>query len=196
MREGIYHATKTLSVDRSVHLFGRGLAELRGSASRYQDMIERTASSATLDRLRIDNQTVRDSHTLHITSGHLRLHGCVVSSHAESPYTLLLALGPSTLADVLGCTFRGGGGSGVGFASGTSGRVEGCDIRGSGKGAGIRLHGAGSFPLVSRNTVRDCKVGVHLGTDVDPPWTLGEGNVFTNCAEGDVKDQRGQEEED
>ena len=193
--EGVYHVTRKLLISRSVHIFGRGRVELRGSVSRFQDMIESTSPSATLDRLRIDNQTEAHSCTLVIASGHLRLQGCDVLTRAGNPHAALFASGPSTLADVLGCTFRGVGGSCVGFVRGASGRVEGCDIRGSGKGIGIFLYGAGTSPLVSRNTVRDFRVGMQILHDVDPSWTLDEGNVFTNCAEG-VEDQRGQEEEE
>ena len=32
--------------------------------------------------------------------------------------------------------------------------------------------------------------GVNIYPDVDPSWSLGEGNVFANCTEGDVEDWR------
>ena len=164
-------------------------------------MIESTSPSATLDRLRIDNQTEGNSRTLFIISGHLRLHGCAVSSCAENRGWALVASGPSTLADVLGCTFHGGGGSGLHYCNGASGRVEGCDIRGYSKGEGIGISQtvATSF-LVSRTTTRDCQEYVHISLYAPPSWTLGEGNIFTNCTvrEGVVVDERrgeGDEEE-
>ena len=48
----------------------------------------------------------------------------------------------------------------------------------------------GTSPLVSCNMFRDCKWGVRIGSDMDPSWSLGEGNVFTSCTEGDVVDER------
>ena len=80
------------------------------------------------------------------------------------------------------------------FPSGASGRVEGCDIRGYSQGWGIGLAHACTSLLVSCNTIRDGKEGVHILSTVSPSWTLGEGDIFTNCAEGDVVDERGQEE--
>ena len=72
---------------------------------------------------------------------------------------------------------------------------RGCCISNVSCYAGISLFDAGTSPFVSRNTIRDCKRGVYISDDVDPSWTLGEGNVFTNCAEGDVVDRRGQANE-
>ena len=122
--------------------------------------------------------------------GHLRLQGCDVSSRAENALPSLEVSGSSTHADALGCTFRGGGGDGIWFSRGATGRVEGCDFRGFSRGSGISLRGAGTSLLVSRNTIRDCTVGVHIRRNVDPAWSLGEGKVFVNCAGGDVVDER------
>ena len=193
--EGIYHLTRTLRIWRCVHLFGRGRAELRGTVPDF--IISSTSSFASLDRLRIDNEAEGDSWTLFVASTchirlqrRLRLQGCGVSSLAENSRTLLTASGPYTLVDALGCTFRGGGGGGVEFAMGASGRIEGCDIRGFSRGSGVKLWSSGTSPLVSRNTIRDCRWGVIIDGDVDPSWSLGIGNVFTNCAKGDVGDWR------
>ena len=193
MREGVYHVTRELRIIRSVHIFGQGRAELRGRVTAPGDyMVHSTSSSATLDRLRIDNQTEGYSLTLFVGGGHLRLQGCDVSSRAENGYALLSASGASTLADVLGCTFRGGGGNGISFVGGASGRVEGCDIQDFSRGScGIFLQDSGASPLVSRNTFCDCRWGVLISSAVDPAWSLGEGNIFINCAEGDVWDVRG-----
>ena len=95
---------------------------------------------------------------------------------------------------MLGCSFSGGGG--IAYDRGVSGRVEGCRISNVNKAPGISLYNAGTSPLVSRNTIRDCNHGVFIRNDVDPSWTLGEGNVFTNCADGDVVDLRGQANEE
>ena len=188
MLEGVYLVTRKLRLDRSVHIFGRGRAELRGKEP--DRVIESTSLSATLDRLRIDIHDKRGSHALIITSGHLRLQGCDVSSRVEKGCSTLYASGHSVVADVLGCTFRGGGGGGVGFFQGASGLVEGCDSRDFGQGSGIVVGHSSASPLVSCNTFRDCKRGVLIYPDVDPSWSLGEGNVFTNGVEGDVVDLR------
>ena len=176
-------------MDRSVHIFGRGRAELRGRGPFY--MIHSTSSRSTLDRLRIDNQTEGNSFTLRVSGGHLRLQGCDVSSRrAENGYPALYASGASTLADALGCTFRSGAGDGIWLDDGASGRVEGCNIRGCSRN-GICLDGAGTAPLLSCNTIRDFKRGIVILPSLDPSWPLGKGNVFINCADGDVVDHRG-----
>ena len=186
--EGVYLVTRKLRLDRSVHIFGRGRAELRGKEP--DRVIESTSLSATLDRLLIDNVAKGDSWTLYVPFGHLRLQGCDVSSHVDNGCSALLASGHSTVADMLGCTFRGGGGDGVNFFHGASGRAEGCDFPIFRSGSGIAVESVGTSPLVSRNAFRDCKVGVHVWLNVDPSWSLGEGNVFSYCAEGDVVDER------
>ena len=188
LREGVYHVTRTLRLNRRVHIFGRGRAELRGLSPAGSHFIVSTSSSATLDRLRIDNQAKSGSCILYITAGHLRLQSCDVSCKVGNDGLILYASGPSTIADALGCSFSGGGG--IAYWDGASGRVEGCRISNVSGGAGITLGDAGTSPLVSRNTIHDCNNGVRILRDVDPSWTLGEGNVITDCAEGDVVDVR------
>ena len=80
LREGVFHVTRTLRLNRSVHIFGRGRTELRGLLPVNSDFIESSSPSASLDRLRIDNQAEGYSFTLFIASGHLRVHSCDVSS--------------------------------------------------------------------------------------------------------------------
>ena len=79
---------------------------------------------------------------------------------------------------------------GIEFGGGAKGCVEGCDIRGFSRGRGIYLYEVGTSPLVSLNTISDSQMGVFIRGDVDPSCSLGEGNVFTNCSEGDVVDER------
>ena len=182
--EGVYLVTRVLRVNRRVHIFGRGKAELRRLGTRDWDMIRIRSSDATLDQLRIDNRTAGDSYTLVIDSGHLRLQGCDVSARIENGTALLWAFG--SRADVLGCTFSCGGGDGILFSDGASGRIEGCDIRGCDEGAGIHLEVDVTSTLVTRNTIRDCEKGVLILDYLDPSWSLGEGNIFINCSKGDV----------
>ena len=108
LREGVYHVTRALRLNRIVHIFGRGRAELRLISTIGFAFVECSSPSATLDRLRIDNPTKRGSHTLHITSGHLRLQCCDVSSKVGNKVGngcfILCAFGPSTVADALGCS--------------------------------------------------------------------------------------------
>ena len=192
LREGAYLVTRTLLLDRSVHIFGRGKAELRGRGAINMILVRPSFSASyCLDQLRIDDQTEGDSYTIFGDCGHLRLRlqGCDVFSRAENSRPSLYASGPCTLADVLGCTFRGGGGTGIFFCEGASGRVEACNIQGYSQ-SGIALWDAGTSPLISRTTIRDCKWGVDIGSGVDLAWSLGEGVIFTDCAEGDVNDER------
>ena len=149
--------------------------------------IDMCGSSATLDQLRVDNQAEGSPHTI-ICTGRLKLQGCHVSARFGQA---LKSWGPANRADALGCTLFGGV-CAVSFESGASGRVEGCDLGSFGQGCGLRVSGpeAGTFPLVSRNTIRDCKVGVTVHRDVDPAWSLGEDNTFANCAEGGLVDAR------
>ena len=72
LREGVYRVTLTLLLDRRVHFFGRGRAELRGEMPPDSAMIRSTSPSATLDRLWINDLTKGGSWALFITSGHLR----------------------------------------------------------------------------------------------------------------------------
>ena len=192
LQEGVYPARQTLRIARSVHLFGRGRTELRGTVPQQVHLIRSTAPSATLDRIRVDNQTRGYSGTLLVSTGALRLQGCGVASRVENGCPSLRASGPSAIADVLGCSFQGGGGDGIMFRDSAAGRVERCDIRDFGLGSGICLWGtgAGASPLVARNEVRDCKKGVRVMPDVGASWSLGEGNVFVNCARGEVVDKR------
>ena len=110
-----------------------------------------------------------------------------MSSCAENIGWALHARSPRA-ADVLGCTFRGGE-SDLVLGNGASGRIGGCDILGL-EGDGVRIWGAGASPLLARNTIRNCRRGMRIRSDVGPSWTLGGSNVFTNCAEGDVVDER------
>ena len=180
LREGVYHVTKTLLLDRRVHIFGRGRAVLWGELPADSDFILSTSSSATLDRLRIDDQTRGWSRSLSSPLG-LWLQGCDLSSTGKNRGWALVALNPSTLVNVLGCAFRCRAGNGLAYREGACGRVEGCNILGFSGGAGFSLGGASTSPLFSRNTIRDCKVGVSISSNVDPSWSLGEGNVFVNC---------------
>ena len=49
LREGVYIMTRTLLLNRSVHIFGRGRAELRGILHAYGVFIKSTSPSATLN---------------------------------------------------------------------------------------------------------------------------------------------------
>ena len=194
LREGVYLVTERLRLDRAVHIFGQGKAELRGGVPGGY-MVHSTSSSATLDRIRIDSGIGKPASTLHIPSGHLRLQGCDVSSRSDQVHSLVDAAGSSTLADMLGCSFSGGG-FGVFLGSGASGRIEGCGFRGVGKPyySGICFEDTGTppfvHPLVSRNVFRDYANGVLIASSVEASWALGEGNIFINCADGGVFDDR------
>ena len=190
LREGAYQVTQTLRLDRRVHVFGQWVAELRGVLPRGSPMIHSTSPAATLDRLRIDNHNEGYSCTLYVTYGRLRLQDCDVSSRPGNGHEALHASGEAALADASGCTFRGGGGSGIGFGNGAAGRVDGCDAHDFARGSGVSLWGAGTSCAISRSTIRNCCTGIDVASDVDPSWSLGEGNAFIDCEEGDVMDQR------
>ena len=163
--EGVYRLKRTLLVDRSVHIFVRGRAELRGLMPRDSEIIRvRGAArpSATFDRLRIENQTEVFSCTLRIDSGHLRLQGGDFHSRIQNPCAALVAVGASTRADVLGCAFRGGGGNGIAFVNGACGRIEGCDVRGNGAESGIYLTDAGTSSRLPQHDPRLREGGVRL----------------------------------
>ena len=78
---------------------------------------------------------------------------------------------------------------GVGFFNGASGRIEGCDFCDFRNGSGVAVGEPGTSPLVSRNTSRNCKRGVHILSNMDSSWSLGECNVVNAC-ERDVLDWR------
>ena len=80
LRVGIYSVTDMLRVNRRVHIFGRGRAELKGMAPSF--IIKSNSPSATLDQLRIDSQTESFSHPLDVYSGNIRVQCCDVSSCA------------------------------------------------------------------------------------------------------------------
>ena len=211
--EGIYHVTRPLLIDRSVHLFGLGRAKLVGFVPPWggDSMLETAAPAATLSGLLISNQAWEGSHTLLAVAGRLRLQGCHVTARPENAIDALVASCDAFL-DVAGCKLRGGGGNGVTLGGGIAGaRVVHCEIQGFVRESGIRMLGSSSGPgsgdgaeaeagapaadsparvHVAGNTIRDCLKGVHLDADVGPSWRLGEGNAFANCAEGDVVDER------
>ena len=212
LRAGVYHVTQTLRLDRSVHIFGRGQAELRGQLPPPRrrsgsgsgsggggpslGLIEATApgpsGGATLDRVLIEDRSVSYSRTLHVPSGALRLQGCHVASWAEkNGFELFRAASGAAAADLHGCTFSGRGGGGVlEFAAGAAGHVVDCEVRGFGKGYGVNLSGEGTAPVLARNTIRECKWGVTVEPDVGPGWSLGEGHAFAGNSERDVWDMR------
>ena len=83
------------------------------------------------------------------------------------------------------------------FDDGASGLVERNDIRDF--TIGIDLPGIARWvsadspgPVVRHNAIHDCKLGLVIGYRMNrgPAWSLGEGNVFMGCAEGDVVDER------
>ena len=184
---GVYSLKQPLFLRRRVHLFGGGMAELHGEISRASGSCWDTiisSSSATLDRVRITDQPLVNSlaaaDTICVTSGHLLLQGCDISSCGHKDAALRVS-GPSTVADVLRCTLSGS----TSFDEGATGRVEDCDIQGEG-GIGIAVYNAaGTSPFVSRCMIRDCSVGVSInnGTPSPGPLAASVSNVFLNCGE-------------
>ena len=182
LREGVYHVMKMLRIDRSVHIFGRGRAELRGCMPRSSILVLATSDHpATLYRLRVNNLTQDYSYAICVASGgRLRLQGCNVSSHIQNRFLTIEASGASAVVDILGCTVSGGGAA-IGIRDGAAGRIEGCVLQGfTSSSMGILLS-SGASPHVARNRIRNFPSGVRVRSDVDPAWSLGEGNVFESC---------------
>ena len=126
--EGVYNVTEPIGFapSDSVHIFGRGRAELRSCTSN-RHLLQSYSPLATFDRLRINIQSA-ELGALSITGGHFRLQGCDLSARVENDAPLLHAsarrMSPA-VCDALGCSFLSMGWGVVAFYDGASGRVEG-----------------------------------------------------------------------
>ena len=190
LEEGVFIVTETIEIRRKVHLIGRGTAELRREEGGAGGTLIKCTSpeTATLDRLRICMLPGSSSAIYVYTPGHLQMQQCNISAAAGSVGHSVVDVGSSSAsADLFSCSIRGGV-TGLGFFGGASGRVEGCSLEGS-SSLGFFLMGAGTSPLISRNTISNYPTGSFIGAGVDAGWSLGEGNVFNHCERG-VDDYR------
>ena len=89
---------------------------------------------------------------------------------------------------IVRCQLRGGDDT-VQWSWGALGLPEGCQISGA-RMAGLALLRPSTAPLVTNNTFRDSRWGIHIWDDVDADWDPGESNVLENMGEEDVKDWR------
>ena len=199
-----FRVKKTLRLNRSVHLFGRGKVTLDPCIPYDGDgatLIESTAASASIDGLKVDGEAesdyaramdlqdedMDDFSYFCVTSGRLRLQGCGAShSQSVNRANMLTVEGPTAHCDAIGCTFHGPGLYGVWFRARASGSVVGCHLRDFvSSGVALDYGGSGASPLVrvTRNTFSDCSLGVIVWVTADPDWALatGEGNTFINC---------------
>ena len=197
LREGVYYVDQPICLNRTIHVFGRGRAVVRGRVPPGTNFLEIAlprslgdASPATLDRLRLDNHSQSRARTVLARSGRARLQTCIVSSLTENELSLIRAEGAGTSLDLFGCTLRQGGGVAASYGAGALGTIEGCDVGGFWRASGFAIAGEGTAPYLAHNTIHDCKEGVSIYPTVDPAWSLGEGNVFANCPAGNILDKR------
>ena len=189
LSEGVFAVDCRLLIRRSIHLFGRGVAELKGRVRGSHGIIHVSAPEATLDWIRIDNADPQAWAVGVEGPGRTRFQSCEISN-APGGADVVVAYGSSfTRCDLAGCTVRGGR-VGIGYREGATGRVEACNVSGCSK-AGICVEGPGTSPSVGRKTViRDCKVGVLIGRSADAGWTLGTDTAVACCPGGKVEDRR------
>ena len=200
LEEGVYHLTRPLLLARSVHVFGRGKAELRGglappATAAVGELLVSRSSFATLDRVRIVNRSEGSSFTVYVKDGRLRLQGCDVSATPTNGYTMVRADGAGTSAELVGCDLHDGGWAGVSFNVGAGGCVSGCAVTGFPLKCGVFLDGAGTCPRVERCRFSGCGVGLYVFGAVDRAWEQGEGNTFEACPGGTVVDKRGAQQQ-
>ena len=199
--DGVYDVPSTLRLRKSVLVFGDGSPELRGSFGHKEPMVEvrvfhrgpRPDEGVTFHRVRFRNLSETLSCTVTCKAGGLRLQGCDVSALPANGYSLVYVSGTRRgRAELIDCTFRGGGGTVLGFWGGVRGRVTGCEIVGNGRRSGLYIEGPRGGPEVANCTFRECPSGVFLYPNASPAWALGAGNSFdASCrVEGGVVDKR------
>ena len=176
---GAYEGGVVLS--KEVHLFGRGKATL-SRAAKEGPVITSTALAATLDGLVVrlgPHAGEGEGHVcILITAGSLLVRHCDVSSRS---WGSICVRGASASPTILGCKVHGSKKAGITFYGGSQGRVEGCDVAGSGS---FGLEIKSSDPLILGNEVHGSSLSGLCIKGHDRAAKLEGNRVFENGDDG------------